>query len=377
MLLWRKRDALPVCRVAIAGDFLPASGLQLPHGMGWRDLASTFVACFSSIDVAIVNLEGTLDVGSLKPSVKFGLGDSFSAPPEVLDFPLGLGTKIIGLANNHVYDFGEEGVIQTTRAILEKGLVPLGTGRLLSEPPDTHVAATSAGPRVGFWAAARNLMDLATQKRHGIEPATRKRAERALQQLKHQGASIAIAYLHAGMEHTNRPDPADVALMDDLARMGYDIVTACHSHRISGYKQLPRYNAPSAFCFYGLGSISSGVLYSDLEREGLVIIAGMDKSGSIVQVEVTPIHLQESGWGQIASANPATQILERFSGLSQEIVQGSYRQRFYQDIRTNLLQRQFSDIKAAVRNGGIRGLAVKLGRIRMRHLNRVFRHRLA
>lgn len=376
MLLWKKIGVNPVSRVALAGDFLPASGLQLPEGMSWRDLAGGFAPYFSGTDSAIVNLECSLNVGTCKPCVKFGLGDSFSAAPAVLDFPLGLGAKIINMANNHTFDYGEEGVVQTRQSVLERNLVALGTGKSLSEPPDVCVAETSAGLRIGFWSAARNLVNLATRRKPGIEPATRKRGEAALKELEGQGASVKIAYLHAGMEHTNRPDPSDVALMDDLAKIGYDVVAACHSHRISGYKRLPRHHAAAGFCFYGLGSISSGVLYSNLEREGLVVVIGVDRSGEIVRVDVWPVHLEETGWGQIPSTNQANVILDRFIRLSEEIIRGTYKQNFYRDVRVSLFQRQFKDIKAAVRSGGVRGLAAKLGRIRMRHLNRVFRYRL-
>jgi poly-gamma-glutamate capsule biosynthesis protein CapA/YwtB (metallophosphatase superfamily) len=372
MLLWQKKDTIPECRVAIAGDFLPASGLQLPEGRTWTDVANGFRSYFSNVDAAILNLECCLGAESRKPRLKLGLGDSFSASADVLAFPKTLGTGVIGLANNHIYDYGEECVIQTKCKILESNLLPLGVGRTLSEKPDVHVAETKAGPRIGFWSAARNLVDLATRKNPGIEPATRKRGQDALNELKSRGASLAVAFLHAGLEHTNRPDPEDVALMDDLARMGFDIVTACHSHRISGYKCLPRRRSRPAFCFYGLGSISSGVLYSGLEREGLVVVVGMDASSEIVNVEVLPVYLEHSGWGRVPDVAMTRAILNRFVQLSEEIVQGVYRQRFYQDIRTALWQKQFRDLQAAIRNGGIRGLASKLGRIRTRHLHRVF-----
>jgi poly-gamma-glutamate capsule biosynthesis protein CapA/YwtB (metallophosphatase superfamily) len=376
MLLWQKTGAIPECRVAIAGDFLPASGLQLPQGRTWTDIANGFASYFSNVDAAILNLECCLGAENRKPRPKLGLGDSFSASPDVLEFPRTLGTGIVGLANNHIYDYGEEGVTQTKEQILESNLLPLGIGRTLCEKPDVHVAETKSGPRIGFWSAARHLVDLAGRKSPGIEPATRKRGEAALNELKSRGASLAIAFLHAGLEHTNRPDPDDVVLMDDLATMGFDIVTACHSHRISGYKSLPRRHSHPAFCFYGLGSISSGVLYSELEREGLVVVVGMDASSNIVNVEVLPVYLEQSGWGCVPDVAVARAILNRFVQLSAEIAQGVYRRRFYQDIRTDLWQKQFRDFKAALRNGGVRGLASKLVRIRTRHLNRIFHHGL-
>ncbi|HUN64181.1 MAG TPA: CapA family protein [Candidatus Sulfotelmatobacter sp.] len=370
MVVWEKKESSPVTHVAIAGDFLPASGLQLPPRRSWRDIAAGLTRPFSKADVAILNLECCIDVGDSKPRTKFGLGDSFAAEPDVLDFPVSLGANLIGMANNHIYDYGEEGLARTRQAVQKRALVPVGIGKTLSEPPDATVAQTGAGPRIGVWAAARHLPELATRKKPGIEPATRKRGEEALRELKAKDASLTIAYLHAGLEHTNRPDPDDVALLRELAKIGFDIVTACHSHRIAGYERVRRADGTSAFCFYGLGSISSGVLYSELEREGLVVVAGLDASGEIVRLTVHPVHLEATGWGRTPRFADAYNILNRFELLSEELTRGTYKERFYNDTKIRMLHRQLRDLQAAVQNGGVRGLASKLRRVRMRHLNR-------
>jgi poly-gamma-glutamate capsule biosynthesis protein CapA/YwtB (metallophosphatase superfamily) len=236
------------------------------------------------------------------------------------------------------------------------------------------VITTAAGTKVGIWAAARHLPELATRKKPGIEPATRKRAQEALFAMHLEGASTMVAFLHAGLERTNRPDPDDVELMDDLAQMGFHIVTACHSHRIAGHKCVHREDGSNAFCFYGLGSISSGVIYSEREREGIIVVAGLDEMGKVVRVDVVPVHLEETGWGRVAQANDAYTTLNRFEALSEEIAQGSYKERFYGDVKTGLLQRQLRDVKRALQNGGVRGLLFKLSRMRMRHLNRALRN---
>jgi poly-gamma-glutamate capsule biosynthesis protein CapA/YwtB (metallophosphatase superfamily) len=371
MLLWEKENSFTDCRIAIAGDFLPASGLRLPAYLTWEQVASSIREQFNPIDAAILNLECSINVGQSKPRRKLGLGDNFAAPSNVLAFPRVLGAKIIGLANNHTCDYGEEGLESTRRAILDAGLVPLGIASSLSESPDVATIKTQSGLCIGFWAAARHLPELAARRRSGVEPATCKRAKDALTILRACGSTVNIAFLHAGLEHSNRPDPDDVALMDDLARMGFDVVAASHSHRISGHKHIRRADGSSAFCFYGLGSISSGVIYSPLEREGLAVVAGFRSSGELTRVETHPIYLEESGWGTIPETTIAHAVLDRFMNLSQEIRDGSYCQLFYRDTGKGLFGRQFRDVRAAFQNGGVRGLASKLGRVRMRHLTRV------
>ncbi len=371
MLLWEQAHASTDCRIAIAGDFLPASGLQLPPQLAWQQVASCLRRQFEPVDAVILNLECSVNVGECKPRRKLGLGDSFSAEPEVLDFPRALGTKIISLANNHTSDYGEEGLARTRRAILHAGLVPLGIASSISESPDVATIRTPSGLCVGFWAAACHLPELAARNKAGIEPATRKRGRAALAILNACGATVTVAFLHAGLEHSNRPDPDDVSLMDDLARLGFDIVAACHSHRIAGHKHIRRFDGSRAVCFYGLGSVSSGVMYSPLEREGLVVVAGFRRSGELVGVEAHPVYLEGSGWGTVPDTARADAILDRFMDLSQEMCDGSFRRHFYQDTGKGLWGRQLRDMQAAFANGGLRGLATKLTRVRMRHLTRV------
>lgn len=372
MLLWKKNNnSSSVCRVAIAGDFLPAAGLRGTHPSTWKEAAAGLSDCFDGVDAAILNLECCLEVGASSPRAKLGLGDSFTSHREALDYPLALGARLVGIANNHTYDYGQEGLERTRRTIVEAGLIPLGFARNLSEPPDVAVIEVPSGPRIGFWAAARHLPELATRAKCGVEPATRTRGEAALAVLRDRGVRLSIAFLHAGMEHTNRPAPEDVELMDHLASIGFDIVAACHSHRISGYKRVQRPESRHSFCFYGLGSVSSGVIYTPLEREGLVIVVAANKFGEIVRVEVQPVSLVQNGWGITPQRPEGERILSRFARLSEEIRRGSYKRHFYQDTGRGLFQRQFRDIRAAFQNGGVRGLAKKLGRVRMRHLSRV------
>jgi poly-gamma-glutamate capsule biosynthesis protein CapA/YwtB (metallophosphatase superfamily) len=370
MLVWEKDHTWPDYRIAIAGDFLPASGLQLPTHLTWDQLASSMREAFNPIDTAILNLECSINVGHCRPRRKLGLGDNFAASPDVLDFPRRLGAKVVGLANNHTCDYGDEGLERTRRAILDAGLIPLGITSSLSESPDVATIKLHSGLCVGFWAAARHLPELAARNKPGVEPATRQRGRDALAALRACGSTLNIAFLHAGLEHSNRPDPDDVGLMDDLAKMGFDIVAASHSHRISGHRHIRRTDGSSAFCFYGLGSISSGVLYSPLEREGLAVVAGFRPNGEISRIEAHPVYLEESGWGTIPDPATADVILHRFVSLSQEIRDGSYRQHFYRETGKGLFGRQFRDMRAAFENGGFHGLASKLGRVRLRHLTR-------
>jgi hypothetical protein len=165
--------------------------------------------------------------------------------------------------------------------------------------------------------------------------------------------------------------------MDSLARAGFDLIAACHSHRTSGFADVARQSSPyPAFCFYGLGSLSSGVIYSELEREGLLALIGLNSEGRIASVEAKPIYLAGPGWGTIPTREQAESILSNFLAVSREILDGSYEHGFYSDAGRHFLRAQWRDLTLAFNRAGLRGVLSKVGRLRMGHLRTLFHSNL-
>jgi poly-gamma-glutamate capsule biosynthesis protein CapA/YwtB (metallophosphatase superfamily) len=371
MILWQKGNTEIAFKIGIGGDFLPAPNFELPDEHTWSSISGSVAPYFEDVDISVLNLECPVDVGNSKARMKMAMGGSFCASAEVLNFLSSVKTEIVGIANNHIYDYGKEGLECTQRAVLAKGMTPIGCGRTLLDAPDVFVWESPARTRIGFWAAARGLSENATRKVSGVEAATRKRGLEALAKMKQQDTQLCVALIHAGLEHTNRPDPHDVAFMDSLATLGFDVVAAAHSHRISGYKVVARPDGRPAFCFYGLGSLLSGIVYTPLEREGMLVVIALDARGGIAKVEGRPIQLEGAGWGAVPDLERGENISQRFLRCSEEISDGSYKRLFYEDTGKNLFRRQFRDIQVAIRQGGVKGLTRKLSRLRMRHLHRL------
>lgn len=371
MILWQKDNAEVAFTIGIAGDFLPAPDFKLPDACTWSSISGFITPHFKDVDISVANLECPVDVGNSKARMKMAMGGSFCAPAEALNFLSSVKTEVVGIANNHIYDYGKEGLESTKRAVVTKGMTPIGCGRTLLDEPEVLVWEGPARTRIGFWAAARGLSENATRNASGVEAATRKRGLEALAEMKRQDTQLRVALIHAGLEHTNRPDPHDVAFMDSLATLGFDVVAAAHSHRISGYKVVERPDGNPAFCFYGLGSLLSGVMYTPLEQEGILVVIALDARGGIAKVEGRPIQLEGAGWGAVPDLERGESISQRFLRCSEEISDGSYKRLFYKDTGKNLFRRQFRDVQVAIRQGGFKGLAQKLSRLRMRHLHRL------
>jgi len=372
MILWESGEREPIAaRVAIAGDFLPAGKLALASDGSWGDEARGLHEYFADVDTTFANLEAALDCESLVARAVAGLGQVVSAPSASLAYLAAIHSQAMGIANNHSYDFGDEGVQRTRDAIGCRGMMPLGAGCTTRDRPEVSLWEGPGGARVGFWAAAKAASDLAGGNSRGVEPATAKRGLQALGEMRNRGAQFCVALVHAGCLRTNRPDPEDVRLLDGLATSGFDIVAASHSHRVSGYRLMQRSKQRPRFAFYGLGSLVSGFISCAAEREGLIVVAALSASGALVRLEVRPVCLDESGFGQVPGAEKKQEMLARFGGLSTEIENGSYERLFYHDVSQGLARLYMRDARAAFRAGGIRGLASKARRVRLRHVKRL------
>jgi hypothetical protein len=372
LILWDSGTNEEVAtRVAIAGDFLPAGRLSLPLGASWREMASTLSECFEDVRSAFANLECAVGRETLPSRPLHGLGQTVFGPENSLEFLRAIRVHAVGIANNHSYDFYDRGVEQTRTAVIDHGMIPLGAGRTTKNAPEVLVLPGPPNLRVGFWTAAKATHDAASHDHRGVEPATWTRGIAALEEMKRQGAIFFVALLHAGCLRTNRPDPEDVHLMDSLARSGFHLVAASHSHRISGYKQVNSAHDRAAFCFYGLGSLVSGYVSCPLEREGLIVVAGFNCNGKFVRLEIRPLLLDENGFGRVPFATERDKMLQRFLDLSSEISDGSYKEKFFQDVSRDLFQLYFRDARAAFQFRGIRGLATKISRVRLRHVRRL------
>jgi poly-gamma-glutamate capsule biosynthesis protein CapA/YwtB (metallophosphatase superfamily) len=85
-----------------------------------------------SADTAFANLEGTVhDWNEGTPGIT--QGTFMTTEPKLLDDLQWLGINMVSCANNHAYDYGEDGVLANIKHLDGAGLAHAGTGRNLAE----------------------------------------------------------------------------------------------------------------------------------------------------------------------------------------------------------------------------------------------------
>lgn len=186
---------------------------------------------FESDDITIVNFEGTL-TDSTKPAVK---QFTFKGPSEYLDILTGSGVDFMSFANNHMYDYLEQGC-QDTIDVFKAHDVPYAS---LDEVGIYEVK----GVKLGMVSV------------HGdIESEEAEMIENGIRNLKKQGADILIASIHTGIEKAYYPSEKQKNLAHCAADAGADLVLLHHPHVIQGaeyYKGVYIEYSLGNFCFGG------------------------------------------------------------------------------------------------------------------------------
>ena len=126
--------------LALGGDFMLTQRISVYDEPGYLAI----VEALRGADAAFVNLETTVrrwDEGT--PTMT--TGTPMTTLPELLDELKWLGIDIVSCANNHAYDYGENGVLATLRHLDAAGIAHAGSGKNLAEARMPAYVETKGG----------------------------------------------------------------------------------------------------------------------------------------------------------------------------------------------------------------------------------------
>jgi hypothetical protein len=177
---------------------------------------------------------------------------NLKASPQVVSTLEGLSLAV--LANNHIADFGSQGLHETISLLERNGIKHVGYGRNLDEALRTQFL--QLGERklgvVALNCPTTNSENLATHLTGGVAPLGMENLRRAVQSAKSQCDAL-LVYLHWGCEWVHDPVPDQLRMARLAINSGADAVVGCHSHTIQSYEQYK-----GRWIFYGLGNFLFG-----------------------------------------------------------------------------------------------------------------------
>ena len=182
-------------------------------------------------DISFVNLEAPLCLGGARIQKD---GPHLRAHPDSVEALAKARFDVIGLANNHIMDFGRDGLRETIAACEQAGIPYVGAGSNISEARKP-IVLESNGVKVAIIAAAEYEFSIATETEAGsahIDPID---LLEAMDQARNE-ADLMLVTIHGGNEYHPLPRPGLRKLCRFLVTRGAHAVICHHPHVAGAYE---------------------------------------------------------------------------------------------------------------------------------------------
>ncbi len=181
------------------------------------------------------HLEGDILFGNLECSVtrrgeKQDKQWTFRAPPASLAALDAAGFDIVSVANNHVWDYGMTGFLDTLRALDKAGIPFVGGGKTLEEAEGLRVLK-AGGLRVGFlgFTSTHPRQAWAGPRKPGVAYSDLGRLPSIVSAAKKR-CDVLIVSFHGGTELAEEPNAIQRAVARAAAEAGADLFLGHHPH---------------------------------------------------------------------------------------------------------------------------------------------------
>ncbi len=232
--------------LVFGGDFCPIRGYERQLQAGAPVFEHALSEVFEAGDFAMVNLECPLCPATLPPASKAGYG--LRIAPELAGTIKALGIDAVGLANNHIRDYQDAGVISTLQALDDAGMIHTGAGPNLAAAQKPLFLEVK-GRKICIWALAEREHNPATDTAPGSSVFFPELNVQEIPKLKAAADWLAI-YVHAGHEFTDVPSPRIRAAYRAFVDAGADAVIGHHPHVPQGFERYKQ-----GVIFYSLGNL--------------------------------------------------------------------------------------------------------------------------
>jgi poly-gamma-glutamate synthesis protein (capsule biosynthesis protein) len=322
LLLPAATGAAPVTVNAVGDIMLAGSGERTFRKLGYDNPFAATTEILRRADVVIGNLEAPIAVtGAEFTAKKFRFRLSPLAAPALKN----AGFTHLSLANNHILDFGEDGLRQTLEALAREGLACSGAGRNLAAAREARIVEVR-GVRIALLSYSLVYPEefFATSGKAGTAPGYAPLFTVDIKRAKEVADYVVVSF-HWGGEGLIEPKPYQKTAGHRAIDAGADIVIGHHPHVLQGVEFYR-----NGVIFYSLGNFAFGSLSSNADRS---IIARITLDGGIKEVEVIPLNVlnREVSFQprplQGKSAVKAISSLERLSqplGSSITAINGRY-----------------------------------------------------
>jgi poly-gamma-glutamate capsule biosynthesis protein CapA/YwtB (metallophosphatase superfamily) len=218
-------------RILIGGDTVPTDrDCNLFIHNDRRALFGDLLPEIESSDFFLLNLECPLTNATV-PLTK--TGPNLKASPDCVKGLVMV--QAVNLANNHILDYGSDGVMSTIKVCLEQGIATFGAGESRVQAREPLIREIK-GRRVGFLGVAENEFASATESTAGAYGLELIDLVGNIRELRSK-VDLCVVLYHGGNEHYPYPSPALQSLCRFLVEEGAGAVICQHSHCVGCYER--------------------------------------------------------------------------------------------------------------------------------------------
>lgn len=270
----------------------------------------------SEADISLGILEGALAGG--EPTGY----PIFNSPDEVIDSLRDTGIDVVNYANNHIYDYDDEGLQRTIEITKEKGLDVLGVKS--TEEEKSYLVKEVDGVKIGFASYVFETETINGYKTINSNPVSinsenlintfnyndlesfYNRIASEISAMKAEGVEFIIASMHWGEEYNTYTEATQNEIAKKLNELGVDIILGGHPHVIQPYEIICNESGHSTFVIYSQGNSLSNQSEQEIgvaeSEDGIMIKFTLEKKDgnvSLKEYKIIPtwVYKEEKGDG--------------------------------------------------------------------------------
>ena len=217
--------------IFFAGDYAPCRGFESLVLKKGSEIFGEFQENIAGADLSFLNLETPLCIKG-KPIEKAGA--NLKAHPDCIKAVKNAGFDVVGLANNHIMDFGNEGIEETIRSCRSAGLTICGVGKDLTQAQQVPIIERH-GLKIAIIAVAENEFSIAGETTAGAAPLDPVDNTLQIESARNQ-ADLVFVSIHGGNELFPLPRPGLRKLCRYYITRGVDAVICHHAHVPGAYE---------------------------------------------------------------------------------------------------------------------------------------------
>ncbi len=299
--------------VAVGDTMLGGTAQEVLMKEGYDYPFKQIAALLNNADIVIGNLEGPL-TSICNASMVLDKEYVFRSPAEKVAPALKrAGFNLFSLANNHILDYGEQGMYDTIDALNEQNIQSVGAGSNINQARAGTIIKTEHA-NLGFLSYSLTFPESfwATENSPGTAFGHEKQIVADIIRLKKQVDNVIVSF-HWGREKTTELRPYQPRLARASIDAGASIVLGHHPHVLQAIEKYKK-----GLIIYSLGNFVFGS-YSPEAKTSIVARITLNK-GKFHSAELTPINVFNSEvifQPKILTGIDASRVIGHINTLSQ------------------------------------------------------------